>query len=58
MLKVGLMGTKNDIKWFGKILQRNPKVEVTEFSDLYQNKGTKKFYGAYVEVKKSNVEEK
>ena len=42
MLKVRLMGTKNDIKWFGKILQRNPKIEVTEFSDLYPNKGTKK----------------
>ena len=52
------MGTKNDIKWFGKILQRNPKIEVTEFSDLYSNKGTKKFYRAYVEVKKSNVVEK
>ena len=49
---VRLMGTKNDIKWFGKILQRNSKIEVTEFSDLYPNKGTKKFYRAYVEVKK------
>ena len=39
MLKVRLMGTKNDIKWFGKILQRNPKIKVTEFSDLYPNKG-------------------
>ena len=38
MLKVRLMGTKNDIKWLGKILQRNPKIEVTEFSDLYPNK--------------------
>ena len=51
MLKVRLMGTKNDIKWFGKILQRNSKIEVTEFSDLYPNKGTKKFYRAYVEVR-------
>ena len=57
MLKVRLMGTKNDIKWFGKILQRNSKIEVTEFSDLYPNKGTKKFYRAYVEVKKTNVAE-
>lgn len=57
MLKVRLMGTKNDIKWFGKILQRNPKIEVTEFSDLYPNKGTKKFYRAYVEVKETNVAE-
>ncbi len=38
MLKVRLMGTKNDIKWFGKILQRNPKIEVTEFSDMFPNK--------------------
>ena len=58
MLKIRLMGTKNDIKWYEKILQRNPKVEVTEFSDTYPNKGTKKFYRAYVEVKKSNVAEK
>ena len=43
MLKVRLMGTKNDIKWFGKILQRNPKIEVTEFSDMFPNKGTKKY---------------
>lgn len=36
MLKVRLMGTKNDIKWFGKILQRHPKIEVTEFSDFLE----------------------
>ena len=58
MLKVRLMGTKNDIKWFGKILKRNPKIEVTEFSDLYPNKGTKKYHSAYVEVSKSNVKDK
>ena len=58
MLKVRLMGTKNDIKWFEKILQRHPKIEVIEFSYLYSNKGTKKFHRAYVEVRKSNVKEK
>lgn len=58
MLKVRLMGTKNDIAWFKKILNNNPKIEVTEFSGLYPNKGTKKFYRTYVEVKKSNVAEK
>jgi hypothetical protein len=52
------MGTKNDITWFGRLLRRSPKIEVTEFSDLYPNKGTKKFYRAYVEVRKSNIEEK
>ena len=55
MLKVRLMGTKNDITWFGKILKRNPKIEVMEFSELYTNKGTNKYYRAYAEVQKSNV---
>ncbi len=57
MLKIRLMGTKNDITWFKKIMQRNPKVEVLEMSDLYSNKGTDKYYRSYVEVKKSNVKE-
>ena len=30
MLKVRLMGTKNDITWFKKIMERNTKVEVLE----------------------------
>jgi hypothetical protein len=45
MLKVRLMGTKNDIKWFGKILQRNPKVEVTEFSEMYRIRERRNFTG-------------
>lgn len=57
MLKVRLMGTKNDIKWFQKVLQRSHKVEVKEFSELYPNKGTKKFYRVYVEVER-NTENK
>ena len=47
MLKVRLMGTKNDIVWFQKILQRHPKVEVLEISELYSNKRTNKYYRAY-----------
>ncbi len=54
MLKVRLMGTKNDIVWFQKILQRHPKIEVLEISELYSNKGTNKYYRAYAEVQKSN----
>ena len=55
MLKVRVMGTKNDIVGFQKILQRHPKIEVMEFSELYTNKGTNKYYRAYAEVQKSNV---
>ena len=52
MLKIRLMGTKNDIKWFEKILKRQPKVAVTEVSEMYRNKGTNRYYRAYVEVHK------
>ncbi len=58
MLKIRLMGTKNDIKWFKKVLKKQPKVAVTEFSELYQNKGTNRYYRAYVEVQKTNIKEK
>ena len=58
MLKVRLMGTKNDIKWFEKILKRHPKIIMTDFSELYQNKGTNKYYRAYAEVQKANVKDR
>ena len=58
MLKIRLMGTKKDIKWFEKILKRQPKVAVTEFSEMYQNKGTNKYYRVYVEVQKANIKQK
>lgn len=58
MLKIRLMGTKNDIKWFEKILRRQPKVVLTEFSEMYHNKGTNRFYRVYAEVHKANIKQK
>ena len=58
MLKVRLMGTKNDIAWFQKILQRHPKKKNIKISELYSNKGTSKYYRAYAEIEKSNVNKK
>lgn len=52
MLKIRLMGTKNDIKWFGRLLGKHPKIEVMEMSDIYPNKGTNRFYREYVEIQK------
>ena len=40
MLKIRLMGTKNDIKWFEKILKRNPKIEIdTKKGILHHEEG-------------------
>lgn len=48
MLKIRLMGTKNDILWFHKILQRHAKIVVLEISDLFPCKGTDRFYRNYI----------
>jgi hypothetical protein len=58
MLKIRLQGTKNDIKWFKKILERNSKIDVMEFSDYFQNKGTNRFYRVYVEINKASDKQK
>lgn len=58
MLKIRVMGTKNDITWFKKILIRNHKVEVLDMSDCFEIKGTNRYQRAYIEVKKSNVKNK
>lgn len=55
MLKIRLMGTKSDITWFQKILSSNNKIEVLEISELYSNKGTRKYYRAYTQVQKVNL---
>lgn len=53
MLKVRLMGTKNDIKWFKKILEREKKLNILQCSEPYSLKGTDRFYRVYVEVEKN-----
>ena len=55
MLKIRLMGTKSDITWFQKILRRSKKIEILEVSELYSNKGTRKYYRAYAQVQKVNL---
>ena len=46
MLKVRVMGTKKDIKWFRDLLRDCSRIKVIEFSDVYLNKGTKTYYRA------------
>lgn len=53
MLKIRLQGTTNDIKWFRKILERDKRIEVLQFSESFANKGTKKYFRVYAEVEKN-----
>ena len=57
MLKIRLMGTKSDIRWFQNFLQIDSDVEVLELSDIYPNKGTDRFYRSYAEVERNEKKE-
>ena len=58
MLKIRLMGTKNDIKWFSRILERNKKVNVLQISEPYANKGTNRYFRAYAEIENESEKQK
>lgn len=54
-MKIRLMGTKEEIAWFSKILENSAELEVLEISSLYKNRGESKLYRAYVEVAENNI---
>ena len=53
MLKIRLQGTPNDIKWFKKILERDKRIQLNDFSEMFANKGTNRYFRVYAEVEKS-----
>lgn len=50
MLKVRLQGTRNDIKWFLKLLGRDSRFKLMNTSEILDNKGTVKYKRAYTEI--------
>jgi len=52
LLKIRLQGTEQEIEWFKKILLVMSQIKVKEFSELYSNNGTKKYFRAYSEIEK------
>ena len=50
MIKLRLQGTKNEIRWFIRLLQREPRVDLENTSTFYNNKGTERFKRLYTEV--------
>ena len=55
MLKVRLMGTTRDIKWFRKILLRDKRIEVLGMSEILPINGTRKYRRMYAEVVKDKA---
>ncbi len=50
LLKVRLQGTKKDIRWYMKALQRDPRYEIDYVSDFQRCKGSDKFHRMYINV--------
>ena len=55
MLKVRVQGTKNDIRWFIRLLEREPRVVLENTSTFFKNKGTNKYKHVYTQVHRANA---
>ena len=53
MVKMRLQGTKEDMEWLEKQLEKIPNVQITESSELFSNKGTNKYFRKYLEIEKT-----
>lgn len=53
MLKVRLMGTSRDIKWFKKILIRDNRINLLGISDMLPYPNSEKYHRIYAEVQKN-----
>ena len=52
MVKLRAMGTKNELKWVRKVLERDKRIKVISISEMYANKGTNRYYRMYADVEK------
>ncbi len=56
MLKIRLQGTKNDIRWFVRLLQRDKRFELNNVSTFFDNVGTDKYKRVYEEVSRKKTD--
>ena len=52
MLKIRLMGTREDIAFFQRLVQNMPEFSVMSVSDVYSNSGTNRFSRCYIDIEK------
>lgn len=56
MIKLRIMGTPNDIKWFVKLIHRHKKIKVNSTSDNLPVKGSNRFKRVHMEIDKNQEE--
>ena len=50
MLKLRLMGTKRELKWFNRFLNRCDVLKIVRVSDAYKIKGSNRYYRMYIDI--------
>ena len=50
MLKLRLMGTKRELKWFNRFLNRCDVLKIVRVSDVYRIKGSNRYYRMYIDI--------
>ena len=51
MLKIRMQGTKKDLHWFRRLLERQG--DVKSVSEPFANKGTNKYFRVYAELERT-----
>lgn len=50
MMKLRLQGTKNEIRWFIRLLRREPRVNLENTPTFFSSKGTERYKRLYTQV--------
>ena len=56
MLKIRLQGTRKDIKWFMKMLEKDKRFVLGSVSDIYDNNGTFRYKRLYADIFRNDEE--
>ena len=56
MIKVRVQGTKREIRWFLKLLERDKRFRLENTSTFFNNKGTDRYKRLYTEVHRTQDE--
>lgn len=56
MIKVRVQGTKREIRWFLKLLERDKRFRLENTSTFFNNKGTDRHKRLYTEVHRTQDE--
>ena len=50
MIKIRLQGTSNELKRMRRVIERNRNLKVISVSEVFQNKGTNKYFRQYLDI--------